>query len=199
MTPPFAAAGALAATLAAWRIARRATSLRGGDLGAFPRVLPFATCAVAAFAAQRATLDAAAVVVIAAVGVAAVADARTGAIADRLTRALVLATLAIALVHGTPLAACAGAATAGGGLLALYVLTRRRGIGLGDVKLAAGIGAGLGATLALAALGAAFVAGGVYGVWLLATRRARRDGRVRFGPFLAGGTYVALLMPAELR
>ena len=39
----------------------------------------------------------------------------------------------------------------------------------------------------------ALVGGGLYGVWLLATRRAGRKSHFAFGPFLAGGIGVALL------
>jgi leader peptidase (prepilin peptidase)/N-methyltransferase len=97
------------------------------------------------------------------------------------------------------LAALGGAASTGGALLALHYLTGRRGIGLGDVKLATAIGAGAGAGVAAVAVAAAFVLGGAYGVWLLATRRAAHGTAVRFGPFLAAGTSLALLFPAGIR
>ena len=56
---------------------------------------------------------------------------------------------------------------------------------------AAGFLLGWRATLAAAFL--ALVGGGLYGVWLLATRRAGRKSHFAFGPFLAGGIGVALL------
>jgi leader peptidase (prepilin peptidase) / N-methyltransferase len=128
--------------------------------------------------------------------VAAVVDARTGLIPDALTRTTALAALGCAVANGSVPLACGGAYTVGGALLALHLLTRGRGLGLGDVKLGTAIGVGLGPGAGLVALGGAFVLGGAYASWLLLARRARRGDAVRFGPFLAAGTLVAALMPA---
>jgi leader peptidase (prepilin peptidase)/N-methyltransferase len=127
---------------------------------------------------------------------AAAVDARTGYIPDRLTRTTALGALTLAAFGGTAVHACGGAFAVGGALLALYMLTSGRGLGLGDVKLGTAIGAGFGPSAGTVALGAAFVAGGVYASWLLATRRARRGDAIRFGPFLAIGVITAMLVPA---
>ena len=63
------------------------------------------------------------------------------------------------------------------------------------MKLGTAIGIGFGPVAGLVALGAAFVLGGAYASWLLATRRARRGDAIRFGPFLAAGTFLAALLP----
>jgi leader peptidase (prepilin peptidase)/N-methyltransferase len=180
-------------------VARRGAAARGRIIGTLPCALPAGAAAVAALASRAGDLEPAALAVLAAVGVGAVTDLRSGAICDPLTAALAGTALVAALARGHLTAALAGAVSAGGALLALHVATRGRGIGLGDVKLAAGVGAGLGAPLGLLALALAFVAGGMYGTWLLATNRARRGDTVRFGPFVAGGTTVALLLLAALR
>lgn len=130
--------------------------------------------------------------------VAAVIDVRTGLIPDALTRATALAALGWALATGVVPFACGGAYAVGGALLALHLLTRGHGLGLGDVKLGTAIGVGFGPVAGLIALGAAFVLGGAYASWLLATRRARRGDAIRFGPFLAAGTLVAALVPAAV-
>ncbi len=127
--------------------------------------------------------------------VAGVVDARTGYIPDRVSGTTALAALLLAAVCGTVPAALCGALAAGGALLALYLLTQRRGLGLGDVKLAAAIGLGFGPGASTIALGTAFVAGGAYASWLLIARRARRGDAVRFGPFLAGGALAVALLP----
>lgn len=124
---------------------------------------------------------------------AGVVDARTGYIPDRISGATALAALVLAAASGAAAGALWGALAAGGALLVLYLLTNRRGLGLGDVKLAAALGLGFGPAPSLVALGAAFVAGGAYATWLLVTRRARRGDAVRFGPFLAAGALAALL------
>ena len=130
--------------------------------------------------------------------VAAAIDARTGFIPDRVTRATALIALVLAASDGGAMLACAGAFAVGGSLLALHLLTRGRGLGLGDVKLGTAIGAGFGPSAGMFALGAAFVAGGAFAAWLLATRRARRGDAIRFGPFLAAGSLAAALLPAGL-
>jgi leader peptidase (prepilin peptidase)/N-methyltransferase len=82
----------------------------------------------------------------------------------------------------------------GGGLFAV-ALVSPRGMGMGDVKLAALIGLVLGA-LGWAYLGvavtAAVLAGGLGGVGALMAGRSRKD-VIPFGPYLAGGAVLALL------
>ena len=125
--------------------------------------------------------------------VAGAVDARTGFIPDRIVIVTASLALAVAFSAGHEAGAVAGAALCGGALLALHLFTRGRGLGLGDVKLAAAIGCGLGPAAGAGALGIAFVAGGAYGVFLLATGRAAPRSEVRFGPFLAAGTLIAAL------
>lgn len=124
---------------------------------------------------------------------AAVVDARTGLLPDRIVVPTACIALLCAAAAGSSTVALAGGSICGGALLVPFVVTRGRGLGLGDVKLAAAVGCGLGPVAGAAALGAAFVAGGAYGALLLATGRATRRTAIRFGPFLAGGTLVAAL------
>ena len=130
--------------------------------------------------------------------VAAVIDARTGLIPDMLTRTTALAALACAVANGAAPFACGGAYAVGGSLLVLHLLTRGRGLGLGDVKLGTAIGAGFGPSAGIVVVGAAFVLGGTYASWLLLTRRARRHDAIRFGPFLAAGTVAGAFFPAAV-
>jgi leader peptidase (prepilin peptidase) / N-methyltransferase len=130
--------------------------------------------------------------------VAAAIDARTGLIPDGITRTTALAALICAAANGAAPVACGGAYAVGGTLLALHLLTRGRGLGLGDVKLGTAIGAGFGPGAGIAALGAAFVLGGAYASWLLLTRRARRRDAIRFGPFLAAGTAAVAFFPVTV-
>ena len=118
-------------------------------------------------------------------------DARTGRIPNVISRGTAIAAIVAAAHTGDATASLWGTVLAGSAVFALYALTFGTGIGLGDVKLAAAIGAGYGAYAATIALGAAFVLGGAYGAWLLLMRRARRTDAIRFGPFLAAGTVVA--------
>ena len=122
---------------------------------------------------------------------AAAVDLRTGFIPDPLCGATAVIALTLAAVAGDLSSALLGGLVAGGSLFGLFTVTRGRGLGFGDVKLAGAIGLGLGPLDALAALGAAFVMGAAYAVPLLASRRLRRRDTIAFGPFLAAGALFA--------
>ena len=86
------------------------------------------------------------------------------------------------------------AGAAAGGFLLVFALAYPRGMGMGDVKLAAVLGLYLGRSVAVALL-TAVVAGTVVGLLILA-RVGIAEGRktaVPFGPFLALGGLLALL------
>lgn len=99
----------------------------------------------------------------------------------------------------------AGTAAAGAGaaalLFAVLWFVRPGGMGLGDVKLAAVIGLFLGqlgpAALVVGVAGG-FVLGAVYGVVLLATRRAHRGSGIPFGPWMLGGAWIGALSGAPI-
>ncbi len=86
------------------------------------------------------------------------------------------------------------AGAAAGGFLLFFALVYPRGMGMGDVKLAAVLGLFLGPSVAVALLLAVFAAT-VVGVAIIA-RAGVAEGRktaVPFGPFLAFGGIVALI------
>jgi leader peptidase (prepilin peptidase)/N-methyltransferase len=81
----------------------------------------------------------------------------------------------------------------GGGIPFVVIVVSRGGMGGGDMKLGAMLGAFLGYKLALAAIFSGVVLGGlVAGILLAKGLRGRKD-PIPFGPFLAGGGVVALL------
>ena len=85
----------------------------------------------------------------------------------------------------------------GAGLfLLLPALIRRGSVGMGDVKLAALLGAALG-SLVVTALALGFTAAGVYAMVLVATRgRGVLRQEIPLGPFLASGAIAAVLLSA---
>lgn len=85
-----------------------------------------------------------------------------------------------------------------GGLIALIVIASRGGMGEGDIKLAAMIGAFLGWPGVAVALFTGFMVGGVIGVGLLALRLRRRRDAIPFGPALAAGALVGLFWGERL-
>lgn len=106
--------------------------------------------------------------------------------------------LAIACLAGAPWSSLLRAAVGGAVLFAFYLLLRAAGGGMGggDVKLAGVLGIALGwagwSALAVGAF-AGFVFGGLYGVILLATRRAGRRTAVAFGPWMLLGAWTGIV------
>ena len=88
-----------------------------------------------------------------------------------------------------------GIALGGGTLLAMasvyYWLRQEEGMGMGDVKMLAMIGAFLGWQLTLLTLMIASLAGSVVGVFLIVTRRGGMKSALPFGSFLAIGAAAA--------
>lgn len=90
------------------------------------------------------------------------------------------------------------AAVAAGGLLFLAALAYPRGMGLGDVKLAATMGLFLGRNVA-PAIFVALLAGSLVGLTMIARHgTAARKQAIPFGPFLALGGVVGLLAGDQL-
>lgn len=90
------------------------------------------------------------------------------------------------------------AAAAAGGLLFLAALAYPRGMGLGDVKLAATMGAFLGRNVAPAIL-VALLIGSLVGLAMIVREgAAARKKAIPFGPFLALGGIVGLLAGDQL-
>jgi len=87
---------------------------------------------------------------------------------------------------------CAIGILLGGGLFLVIILVSRGGMGGGDLKLGAMLGAFLGWQALLVALFVAIVLGGAIGAVLLATGRRGRKDPIPFGPFLAAGGAMAL-------
>jgi leader peptidase (prepilin peptidase) / N-methyltransferase len=80
----------------------------------------------------------------------------------------------------------------GGGLFLVIIVASRGGMGGGDLKLGAMLGAFLGWKALLFALFVAIVLGGAIGAVLLATGVRGRKDPIPFGPFLAVGGVMAL-------
>jgi len=81
----------------------------------------------------------------------------------------------------------------GGGLFLLIALVGRGAMGLGDVKLAATLGALLGYPFVLIGLLAGILLGGIAALLLLLTRRKGRKDYMAYGPYLAVGGWIIFL------
>lgn len=120
-------------------------------------------------------------------------------IPDVMTLPGIAAGLAFSLLLGEPRWTDALIGIAVGGLLFFAIIVASGGgMGGGDMKLAAMLGAFLGWRPLLVAILAAVLSGGVLAIGLLALRRRGRKDAVPFGPFLALGGLVALFWGGRL-
>ncbi|MFF8642468.1 prepilin peptidase [Streptomyces sp. NPDC015345] len=120
---------------------------------------------------------------------------------------LPLAGAALALLGGAALlpehggswtGALYGAPALAGAYFVLFLINPN-GMGFGDVKLALALGAALGWYgwgVLLIGTFAGFLLASLYGIALVAARRAGRKTAIPFGPFLLGGAFVGVLLGA---
>ncbi|MEQ8202142.1 MAG: prepilin peptidase [Syntrophomonadaceae bacterium] len=128
---------------------------------------------------------------------AAFIDIENGIIPDRLTYPGMLAGLALSLVTIGLKSALFGL-LAYGSFLLVTALISRGGMGGGDVKMGAAVGAFLGFPAALLALFLSSLLGGVWAAVLLAGKKATRKSAIKFGPFLALGAWLVLVYGQRL-
>jgi leader peptidase (prepilin peptidase)/N-methyltransferase len=115
-------------------------------------------------------------------------------IPDRITFPGIAIGLALSGLLGGPwaVAEAAAAGLGAGAVLLLIAVASRGGMGGGDVKLAAMMGAFLGWPLIAVGLFVGVVVGGVAAIVLLASGLKGRKDHIPFGPALASGGFVAM-------
>ena len=101
--------------------------------------------------------------------------------------------VAAAMPGADLLAALAGGGLAGGVLLLPSLLTGGRGMGMGDVKLAAFVGLALGLANVSPALLFMALGGGAIAVILLATGLRKKGEPIPYAPFISAGAIATLL------
>ena len=82
--------------------------------------------------------------------------------------------------------------------LSIVLLTRGRGMGGGDIKLAFLMGLLLGWPLIIVAVFSAFILGSIIGIFLILLGKKKMKSMVPFGPFLVAGTFLALFWGEEI-
>lgn len=80
----------------------------------------------------------------------------------------------------------------------LYLITKKRGIGFGDVKLAIFMGLFLGWPKIILAMYLAFIIGAIVGVIGISFKKISRKSQIAFGPFLILGTIIAWLWGKQI-
>ncbi len=88
-----------------------------------------------------------------------------------------------------------GAVTGSGFLFLLWLVTKGKGLGFGDVKLMIPLGLLFGLPGTIFILFSSFVVGGMVGIVLLALGKANPKTAIPFGPYLTGAAVLLLLWP----
>ncbi len=171
----------------AQRVARR----RGFHLHGAP-IYWTATAFIAAPAAATSWTTLSIVATLVVLAIAAVVDAQSGFIFDPLVGAGTIGVLVLAALEGAGVSSLYGAAIAGGAVFCMWALTLGRGIGLGDVKLAAVVGAGFGPIGGISAIGLSFIVGAAIAIARISTGKAHFGTSIRFGPYLLAGSVCLL-------
>ena len=134
----------------------------------------------------------------------AMIDMDTSLLPDDITLPLLWAGLLASVLHWTtvPLAAAIWGCVAGYlSLWAIYwafkLLTGKEGMGYGDFKLFAALGAWFGWTALVPVILMASVIGAIVGIAMKLSSRLRENGQMPFGPFLAGAGLTAMLFGPE--
>lgn len=83
-------------------------------------------------------------------------------------------------------------------ILLIYLTTRGRAMGFGDVKFAFVMGVLLGSLQGFLALYIAFITGAVAGVFLIFFGKKRMKSKIAFGPFLVTGTVFLIFFQTEV-
>lgn len=106
------------------------------------------------------------------------------------------------VTHPGAIESLIGIAVGGGVLYAIaagyYLLRKEEGMGMGDVKMLAMVGAFLGWRAVLLTLVLASFAGAVFGVAIMVLQRGSLRYALPFGTFLAVATFVAMLVGEEI-
>lgn len=87
---------------------------------------------------------------------------------------------------------------ASGFLLILYLITKGKGMGFGDVKLAVFMGLFLGWPNIIVAMYVAFISGALIGLIGMLTKKMAKKTKIAFGPFLIFGTLVAWIWGKQI-
>ena len=86
--------------------------------------------------------------------------------------------------------------------IAIYIVTRGRGIGMGDIKLAPGlvlVTSQLGVGTTVVAFILTFLIAGILALVLLAFKKVTRKTRIAFGPFLIMGAWLSIFLSEDIR
>ena len=126
-------------------------------------------------------------------------------IPDSITLGGLVLGIAVSFIPGqlTPVQSLVGVAVGGGTLLSIgyigqFLFRKKEAMGGGDIKLLAFVGAVFGWKIALLTITFGALFGSIIGLVMMAIKVLPKDHKIPFGPFLAVGTWVALLFGDEI-
>jgi len=129
-------------------------------------------------------------------------DLENQIIPNSLSYTIIVAGLILGGLTGSLLPNLIGAGIGGGLFLAIHLLgsffLKEEAMGMGDIKLAAGIGAFLGWKIGLICFFISFLLGAVIVIILLLTHLKKRKDRIPFAPFLVGAALISLFLGDKL-
>lgn len=127
-------------------------------------------------------------------------DLNTGLILNSITFPGIAIGVALSfLVPGmTPLQSLLGVLVSGGVVWIMFAVTRGRGMGGGDVKFMAMVGAFLGWDRGLLTLFLGALIGSVVGIARIASGKQERRDPIPFGPFLSFGAIISMFFGARI-
>ncbi len=126
--------------------------------------------------------------------VIAVIDAETKLVSEALVIAwAILIVVSNIITTGQITNNISGLAVGVGVIGGIWLFTKGRGMGFGDVEIAAVMGLWLGWPRIVPALWIAFVSGAAVGMMFLVRGKAKMKTEIAFGPFLLIGTWIAFL------
>jgi len=132
-----------------------------------------------------------------------VADVKYQIVPDEMQIVLGSLSLVLQLLISPTVYTAAMSLVAGGALmlpiLAIYLITKGRGIGFGDVKLAISMGILLGIKGGFLGLYIAFIVGAIIGLILIMGQKLKIKSKIAFGPFLVIGTIGVLIWGPQLK
>jgi len=82
--------------------------------------------------------------------------------------------------------------------LLIFLITKGKGMGFGDIKLAFLLGLILGFPKAVVCFYLAFLTGGIVGIILILAKKAKMGQKIAFGPFLVAAFAITFLWGKEL-
>ncbi|HZQ29666.1 MAG TPA: prepilin peptidase [Patescibacteria group bacterium] len=126
-------------------------------------------------------------------------DLKKGIIPDKIVYPAIILTLIYSFFNQTIIENLAAGLASSLFFFLLYIGTRGKGMGFGDVKLALLLGLFLGFPKILFSLYIAFLTGGIYSLILILWRKKRWHGdSVAFGPFLILGAILSFFLGERL-